>query len=93
MNFETKMLFPYSKFAITSSILEKRKGKERDGRERGGKRQEKEGKKVQREKREIMLLLACKILILKSLDVFCFFKKCCFVSLYYLESLKWTDLP
>ena len=93
MNFETKMLFPYSKFAITSSILEKRKGKERDGRERGGKRQEKEGKKVQREKREIMLLLACKILLLKSLDVFCFFKKCCFFSLYYLESLKWTDLP
>ena len=33
-----------------------------DGRE-GGKRQEKEGKNVQREKREIMLLLACKILL------------------------------
>lgn len=72
MNFETKMLFPYSKFVITSSILKKR---EREGGiwKGDGERQEKEGKNVQREKRERMLLLACKILLLKSLDVFCFF--------------------
>ena len=73
-------------------IREKRKGRrELEGR-KGGKRQEKEGKNVQREKRE-NASVGMKILLLKSLDVFCFFKNCCFVSLYNLESLKWTDLP
>ena len=45
MNFETKMLFPYSKFAITSSILEKR---EREGERWTGER----GKKARKGRKE-----------------------------------------
>lgn len=84
MDSETKILFPYSEFTNTTSKLKKR---EREGGEEG----EREEKTVKREKRGRMLLLACRILLLKSLDILGFFKYC-FVSLYNLESLKLTNL-